>query len=384
MESHLFYNQLSVYEGSVSALLARPEAFERVPSDWYIVITDIKNSTRAIDDGLSQIVNLIATGSIVAALNIASVAKVDIPFFFGGDGATLILPSVLLEETMAALEVHRSNIREEFDIDLRVGSFAVTQIYAEANELKIAKVRVNTLFSIPIVLGNGLQVAEVYIKSNYRSPDSGPQNGAMLRLEGMECRWNKIPPPAASDEVVCLLVDAVQDVDQALVFKGVLDKIEAIYGPHQSRNPISVPKLKLNTSLQQIRTELRTRTLRHGLPELFRDWLITLFGKIWYFPRKSGQRYLAELVQLSDIFVLDGRINMVISGPSENRKPLVDFLEEEEKQGRLIFGIHISKESIISCYVRNRKADHIHFVDGGAGGYTKAATMLKQKIKRQP
>jgi len=72
---------------------------------------------------------------------------------------------------------------------------------------------------------------------------------------------------------------------------------------------------------------------------------------------------------------------MVISGSSEKRKLLVAFLEEEEKMGKLIFGFHSSKESIISCYVRNRKANHIHFVDGGAGGYTQAASMLKIKIK---
>lgn len=381
MENTFFYNQLPVYDGSVSDLLGQPEVFTRIPSDWHILITDIKDSTKAIDSGLSQVVNLIATGSIIAALNIASEVKVDIPFFFGGDGATLIIPSTLLEETMTALEAHQANVQDEFDIELRVGSFPISAIYQAANELKIAKVRVNALFSIPVVLGNGLQLAERHIKSRYRSPQTTTKNEMALRLEGMECRWNKIPPPTHSDEVICLLIDAIHGSEQAMVFKGVLDKIDAIYGPHQNRNPISIPKLKLNTSLQKIRTELRTRKLRYGFMELLKEWMYTLIGKVGYLPHKSGQEYLAELVQLSDIFVLDGRINMVISGRSENRKLLVDYLEEEEKNGRLIFGVHVSEESIISCYVRNRKADHIHFVDGGAGGYTKAATMLKGKIK---
>lgn len=383
MENTLFYNQLPIYDGSISELLGQVEVFERIPSDWHILITDIKDSTKSIDEGLSQMVNLIATGSIVAALNIASEAKVDIPFFFGGDGATLIIPSAVLEETMAALKVHRSNVRNEFNIDLRVGSVPVSQIYESSNELKIAKVRVNSLLAIPVVLGDGLQLAEGYIKTNYRSSETVSKDQVALRLEGMECRWNKIPPPTQSDEVLCLLVDAMQGSDQAAVFKGVLDQIEAIYGPHQSRNPISIPKLKLDTSLRKIRTELRTRKLRYSFMNLLKEWIYTLIGKVMYLPNKSGQEYLAELVQLSDIFVLDGRINMVISGKSENRKLLVDFLEEEEGNGNLIFGVHVSEESIISCYVRNRKADHIHFVDGGAGGYTKAATMLKRKIRAQ-
>ncbi|MGS0527189.1 DUF3095 family protein [Zobellia nedashkovskayae] len=34
----------------------------------------------------------------------------------------------------------------------------------------------------------------------------------------------------------------------------------------------------------------------------------------------------------------------------------------------------------MSCYVRNRNAKHIHFVDGGSSGYTRAAKVLKEKI----
>jgi len=380
VENTFFYNELPRLEHSVSEILDRPHAFKRIPSDWHIVITDIKDSTKAVNEGLSEVVNLIASGSIIAALNIASEAKVDIPFFFGGDGATMIIPLQLLAETMAALVLHQTNVLEEFDLDLRVGNFPVSNIYTALKELKIAKVRMNSLFSIPIILGNGLQFAENYIKSNYTSLETKSEENAALRLAGMECRWNKIPPPSTSDEVICLLVDALDESKQAMVFKSVLDKIEVIYGSHQKRNPVSIPKLQLNTRLKRIKTELRTRKLDYSLKELFFAWMQTFIGKFWYLTSKSGHKYLTELVQLSDIFVLDGRINMIISGHAEKRKLLLNFLEEEEKTGKLIFGIHISKESIISCYVRNRKADHVHFIDGDAGGYTQAAKVLKRKI----
>jgi len=139
---------------------------------------------------MSELVNLIATSSIIAALNIASDSKIDIPFFFGGDGATLLVPESLLDNTMAALMVHRANVKDKFDIDLRVGSFPVATVYEGQNELKIAKVNVNALFSIPIVLGNGLHFAESVIKSNSSAVETQPKDVA-LRLEGMECRWNK-------------------------------------------------------------------------------------------------------------------------------------------------------------------------------------------------
>lgn len=380
MENTFFYNELKSHDKSVREVLDKPEFFNSIPIDWHVIITDIKNSTNAVNAGLSELVNLIATGSIIAALNIASDSKVDIPFFFGGDGATMLVPESLLDKTMAALVAHQANVKDEYNIALRVGSLSVAAVYKVQKELKMAKVRVNSLFAIPVVLGNGLHFAENSIKSDSNSIATNPSD-LDLRLEGMECRWNKIPPPKTSDEVLCLLVDALNESEQAIVFKRVLDSIENIYGPHQKRNPISIPKLQLNARLKRIKMELRTKKLKYGFMELLVTWVETIIGKIWYLSSNSGQKYLTELVQLSDIFVMDGRINMVISGHSKKRKLLVDFLEEEEKNGKLIFGIHVSKESIISCYVRNRKEDHIHFVDGGTGGYTQAAVMLKSKIK---
>jgi len=84
---------------------------------------------------------------------------------------------------------------------------------------------------------------------------------------------------------------------------------------------------------------------------------------------------------MSDTLVMDGRINTVISGTEEQRQKLFKILDELEAEGEIIYGFHISNASIMSCYVRDMKDDHIHFVDGAEGGYTKAAGVLKGKIR---
>ncbi len=48
----------------------------------------------------------------------------------------------------------------------------------------------------------------------------------------------------------------------------------------------------------------------------------------------------------------------------------------------IINGLHICRESVMSCYVRDRSDDHIHFIDGIGGGYTQAATVLKKNLRR--
>jgi Protein of unknown function (DUF3095) len=55
-------------------------------------------------------------------------------------------------------------------------------------------------------------------------------------------------------------------------------------------------------------------------------------------------------------------------------------LQQLEADGDILYGLHISGESVMSCYVRNLDDQHVHFIDGADGGYTKAAGVLKKKI----
>jgi len=86
---------------------------------------------------------------------------------------------------------------------------------------------------------------------------------------------------------------------------------------------------------------------------------------------------------MSDTLVIDGKINTVISGTVKQSKVLRVVLDALESDGKIVYGMHISGASIMSCYVRDMKDGHIHFVDGSEGGYTKAATVLKAKLALQ-
>ena len=125
-----FYNRLPLHDMLLSRLLGVESAFVPVPEDWHVVVTDIKSSTHAVQTGAHDLVNLVATGSIIAALNLAYRRELRIPFFFGGDGATLILPASLLKPVMRALNEHRQNSIRNFDLDLRVGQVPVRDLYA--------------------------------------------------------------------------------------------------------------------------------------------------------------------------------------------------------------------------------------------------------------
>ena len=92
--------------------------------------------------------------------------------------------------------------------------------------------------------------------------------------------------------------------------------------------------------------------------------------------------FLAQCETLTTSFTTrEGRINTIICATAEKHEEFLQYLEDQEKEGNLIFGHHVSKESIMTCYIEERNAKHIHFVDGADGGYTEASKEFKAKLK---
>ncbi|NND06541.1 MAG: DUF3095 family protein [Saprospiraceae bacterium] len=188
-----FYQELPVIDSPLAELLLTEDHFHAMPQTRHVVDTDIVNSTLGVNQGLHQEINLIATGSIIAVLNLAAKHATSIPFFFGGDGATFMIPKELLEPVLHALEIHRENTLRNFELELRVGSMQVADLDNYDNEFRMARFHVNEHLDIPIVLGGGLREVERIIKS--RVFNSTSQTDNILDLSGMECRWDRIRPP---------------------------------------------------------------------------------------------------------------------------------------------------------------------------------------------
>jgi hypothetical protein len=254
-----FYAELPANMMPLGNLLMMPELFKDVPRNWYVVITDIKGSTGAVFGGRHEDVNLIATGSIVSVLNIAFGLNVTVPFFFGGDGATFIIPPTIIDRVMQALASYKINTLNTFNLELRTGIVAVEQIYSQGHHLHIAKFNSSASFVIPVVLGNGLNYAERLIKGDDALLSHHPAQADELDLSGMQCRWDRVAPPLDKEEIVTLLVVARDGAMQSSSFSKVMNKIDELYGPPRSRQPISVAQLKLKTTFSNLSAEMRFR-----------------------------------------------------------------------------------------------------------------------------
>lgn len=378
-----FYSNLSINKLNLSSLLLKKNRFKAIPDDWSVIITDIKSSTHAVDSGLHEDVNLIATGSIVTVLNIAFKAGILVPFFFGGDGATFIIPSSIVGDTMKALLKYRKNSLQNFNLELRTGIVTVKEIYNQGYSLKICRFNSGETFSIPIVLGDGLDYAERIIKGEDYLLSGHESTDDEIDLTGMQCRWDKIQPPEHSEEVVTLIAIAQDNEKQAEIFSKIIHHLDQIYGSPEKRKPISIPKLVFRTSFNNLGREMRNQLGKIKWLGLVKNWFVNMYAFV-YFRTDSGKRYLKQLVEMSDTLVIDGRINTVITGTEKQRIDLQQALQHLEDKGEIAYGIYVSGESVMSCYVRDFEDEHIHFVDGADGGYTKAAGVLKQKLKAKP
>ena len=163
----LFYEDLPAEADFVTALRkAQP-----VPPSWFVIITDVKNSTVAVEQGLYRQVNSLGVASIVVALNAYTDSQ--IPFVFGGDGATLLVPSIALKTVGPALLELKMIARDCFGLEIRAGLVPVRLLplimVGKIDQCRFRRCPcTGNPVLVPVLEGDGLKVAENLIKGHER------------------------------------------------------------------------------------------------------------------------------------------------------------------------------------------------------------------------
>lgn len=383
MSSTRFYNDLSPLSLPLPELL-QDRHFCALPDDWHVVLADIRNSTAAVRRGAHNDVNLVAVGALVAAINVARAQRLEVPFFFGGDGGILLVPDAILKSTLTALHTHNANSQRNFGLELHVGSVPVREITAAGHYIRLAKSVQGAGLPKAVLVGDGLLWAESRIKKARQT--SVAETPFLLDMKGLECRWDRVRPPRPDAQVVCYLVEAVDPADQLPVYRQVLQQADAAFGDPDLRNPLSLDRLKLQVEMGKLRKEMLVRWGRWKPFYLLSEWVKTALGALAFryglkIADLDGERYLHEVISNADTLTINGRINTIIAATAEQHVRFLAWLQEQERAGSLVYGHHTNAASVMTCYIEARAAQHMHFVDGSDGGYTAAATELKEKLR---
>ena len=117
--------------------------------------------------------------------------------------------------------------------------------------------------------------------------------------------------------------------------------------------------------------------LMRVIVETFLAWALFASG------RSVGQfdpaRYRQEMVTNTDFFRVDGTICMVIDCTDRHVAEIRQFLKHRGELNGFQYGLHVSESALMTCLVTSAAHnDHIHFVDGGDGGYTAASKQFSE------
>ncbi|MFA9419758.1 MAG: DUF3095 domain-containing protein [Gammaproteobacteria bacterium] len=383
MSTAKFYAEIKSF--SDFSQVANTRNYVTAPDDWYVVITDIQGSTRAISEGRYKQVNMIGAACINAVLNIS--AQGEIPYVFGGDGATLLTPAHRVDACKKTLLGVRRLAELKFDLSLRVGMVPVARINeSDSDKVLVAKYQVSPGNTLATFSGGGIELAERWIKSDpaYLVDDDDDESPD---LSGLSCRWE----PLASENGVMLsmLMQASSDnaTDKAEIYRGLIDTIgEVTTGNANSGKPVCNANMKFRWPPRGLQSEIDatvgnrnriTWALRLYLSSLF-QWLLDRFDLTAGGYR--GKQYRVELRDNTDYRRFDDTLRILLDCTLEQADEIEAMLALRAQRGKLVYGLHRADSALMTCLVFNLdKGEHIHFVDGSDGGFTSAAKNLKAK-----
>lgn len=364
--------------------------YHPLPDDWYVAVSDIVDSTSAIEAGRYKTVNLLGASPIVGILNLAN--HDEIPYVFAGDGSTFCIPPALLDGAQRVLGASRKIGKKEYDLNLRAAIIPITYIREHDFDVRVARYAASDIYVQAIFSGGGLTFTEEMLKSpsidNFRIPEM--DDAESVDFTGLECRWQEVKHQ--DDEVITLLAKPNPKLSSpGPVYEELLKEMREIFGFDDKTNPLKASELSMNMSFSKLKDEVKIRTFGKGwmarVIYYLKMQLQIIIGKVFmaldYETSKTDwSLYKPDMVLNSDHRKFDDMLRVVIRGGKEQRQRLEQFLEKQFQKGNLAYGIHIADAAMITCMVFQYHREHVHFVDGKDGGYVSASKLLKMRLEQ--
>ncbi|MDX1518991.1 MAG: DUF3095 family protein, partial [Gammaproteobacteria bacterium] len=314
METEQFYTNLPVINDfSEVTDLAN---YTRLPDDWHMIVADIRDSTGSIRAGLYKAVNISGVSIIISVCNAAK--GFQLPYVFGGDGATLAIPPTILDQASSSLMATRRMIKQQFGLDLRVGIIPVRDILASGREILVLRHRVSDFYTQAAFAGEGVEYAEDLIKDEATCQqyllDSTDDN-TRADYSGLECRWDNVP--SRHGETIALIVKATGAslAENATIYNEIIAKISALYGEDEFCRPVYIDGLRLTYDNSLLDHELKVRTFLKDKRRVIQYWMVmriqNLIGWLFMlldvnFANVAWGDYKKDLVTNTDFKKFDG------------------------------------------------------------------------------
>ncbi|HEX4766105.1 MAG TPA: DUF3095 domain-containing protein [Lichenihabitans sp.] len=362
--------------------LTEPGAYVPLPADWSLGLADVVTSTAAIEAGRYKAVNTAGAAVIAAVSN--ALGTLDFPFVFGGDGASFAVAPDQARTAGEALAATVGWVGEALDLELRGALLPVSAIRAAGQDVRIARFAASPDVAYAMFSGGGRSWAETELKAGRLAPAAAPP-GSRPDLTGLSCRFEDIE--AANGVILSLIVRPMAGADDTkalAVLRRILAVAETV---SRSGHPLPIAGPAMHWPPRGLDLEARLHR-RPGLPLALARGVVAcktavahmIFRRGRDVGRFSPQRYRRQLVDNSDFRKFDDGLMMTLDCTRAAADAIEATLRAAHDEGIVRYGLHRQEAAVVTCMVPSAlRADHIHFVDGAAGGYARAARDLKRQ-----
>lgn len=376
--SEAFFETLPVFD--MFEGVANADNYRPLPDNWLIASADIVSSSLAIAQGRYKAVNMAGASVISAILN--ALGRHDLPFVFGGDGALVAVPSSAVDKTREALATVKTWVAEELQLDLRAAIVPMTDIRKQGFDVRVARFQAGPEVSYAMFTGGGASWVEREMKAGRYAVAAAPP-GTRPDLEGLSCRWN--PIESQHGEIVSIIV-VPTGMETLAEFQKVVTDVVAL-ADEQGRGGHPVPAAGPEVPLVAKGLDYEARAAapprkRFGVKlrivaEILLFYISDRLG--WSGRRFDPAAYRREVAQNSDFRKFDDGLKMTIDVDAEHLARIEQRLKEAAAAGYCRYGLHKQSSALMTCIVPSPFThDHMHFIDGAAGGYAMAARNLKE------
>jgi len=362
------------------AQAADPTAYAPVPDDWYIGVSDVVDSSSAIDAGRYRAVNLAGAGTISAVAN-ALDGALEL-FAFGGDGARFAVSAADAPTAADALSCVARWVQRDLNLDLRVGMTSVANAREAGLDVRVAFWQASENVRYAMFSGGGMEWAEGQLKNGAISLPLAAEND-QPDLTGLSCQWG--PIQSRQGKIVSLIVKRAPGASEAR-FREVVSEVVTALGEAAFINPVPASGPAVRWPASGIR--LQSRVAQKGRPTWLRHLQVLLnTGLIWLVFKLglnvgsfNADRYRREIAANTDYRKFDDALMMTVDCSPEVAERLRALLDAAAGEDVVRYGLHLQDEAIMTCVVPSvLSSDHMHFVDGAGGGYAFAAQQLNRQ-----
>jgi len=361
--------------------------YHALPNDWTLLVSDVVNSTKAIEAGKYKSVNMVGAASIITVINVSD--SVQLPFVFGGDGGLVAVPPKLLKAACREMKKLQAASSDLFGLSLRAAAIPVSALRSVGADTLVRKYRLSEGNDLAMFTGTGPATADEWLKSDESSNDyllRPGENEQLPDLEGLSCRWEPLQARNGSMLTIIMLPRNMEERKEIITVTDAIcdilgDQISSFAPAHDATLKFRYPPagLSLEIAAGASRSNWIKRTswiYFTALMQYFCERFGIMIGDY------NGATYRDELKSNTDYRKYDGTLRMVLDVSLEQATQIEAFLDQEYKAGRIMYGTWRTDHAMMTCLLFNlSQSRHVHFIDGSDGGYAMAAKGLKQRMK---